>query len=275
MRLINETTNALNNHTLNPTHSDQITTLDFLASRYPPNLTVDQVSEITSDASQTIRNRLHQGLYPIPSFYIGRKRLFRLIDVAAYLDRIYAACQTKPSNSKRRGRPTKAEQIIRQRQKQYLDDAPAPCRSASSQGGSRKRNASSEAETVGRPSDRQRSGGAARPAKAQRGHPADRSTVQGELCVSTTKQAGYDLAEPIEATQRSLRSRVAALCEAGPARRATGLASSQAREVVRPSGAPCARPLDVTDAQVASPPEPIPDFVPNLDTNADEVTYED
>ena len=223
----------------------------------------------------------------IPSHrFSGRKRLFRLIDIAAHLDRIYAACQAKVPQAKRRGRPTKAEQLRRQLQHHdnadtaalhgsQPDDAPAPSRTASGPGGSRQRGASSAAETAGRPSGRQRSGGAARPAEAQRGHPADRSTVQGESCGSATQQEASGRAEPADASQRSLRSRVAALCAAGPARKAADGASSPVNEDARPSGARRARPRGATDAQVASPPEPIPDFVPLIVTNENEVAYED
>ncbi|WP_158332653.1 helix-turn-helix domain-containing protein [Burkholderia multivorans] len=57
------------------------TSLAYLSSLYPPALSVAQVAEITSEAPQTIRNRLSKGSkvkYPIPSFKVGRKRVFRL-----------------------------------------------------------------------------------------------------------------------------------------------------------------------------------------------------
>ena len=65
--------------------------LEYLASRYPPSLNVKQVGEITSGSVDAIRNALSRGCYPIPSFKIGRKRVFRLVDVAAYLDQQFAA----------------------------------------------------------------------------------------------------------------------------------------------------------------------------------------
>lgn len=64
--------------------------LEYLATRYPPSLNVKQVGEITSGSVDAIRNALSRGCYPIPSFKIGRKRVFRLIDVAVYIDQQYA-----------------------------------------------------------------------------------------------------------------------------------------------------------------------------------------
>ena len=59
---------------------------EYLSTRYPPTLSVREVSEITSEHEQTIRNKVSKKVYPIPSFTIGRKRLFRLIDVAAFMN---------------------------------------------------------------------------------------------------------------------------------------------------------------------------------------------
>lgn len=94
-----------------------VSTLEFLNKSYPPTLTVEQVSEITSEQPQTIRNLVSQGCYRIPSFKIGRKRVFRLIDVADFIDRQFLADPSHPSRKKpRRGRPTKVEQLVRQQQ---------------------------------------------------------------------------------------------------------------------------------------------------------------
>lgn len=60
--------------------------LTYLSTRYPPSLSVKQVAEITSSSSDSIRNAVSRGSYPIPSFKLGRRRLFRLVDVAAHLD---------------------------------------------------------------------------------------------------------------------------------------------------------------------------------------------
>lgn len=87
-------------------------TLEFLAARYPPSLSVKQVAEITSESPATIAGALCRGQYPIPSFKIGSKRVFRLMDVASYIDQQFAAANS-PKAKKRRGRPTKIEQLAR------------------------------------------------------------------------------------------------------------------------------------------------------------------
>lgn len=66
----------------------QLSTLDLLTQRYRVLLTIPEVAEITSMQPQTIRNRLARGDFPIPSLKIGRRRLFRVVDVAAFLDRL-------------------------------------------------------------------------------------------------------------------------------------------------------------------------------------------
>lgn len=88
--------------------------LAYLSSLYPPALSVAQVAEITSEAPQTIRNRLSAGTYPVPSFKAGRKRAFRLVDVAAFIDQQIAVDPSNPANRPaRRGRPTKVQQIAK------------------------------------------------------------------------------------------------------------------------------------------------------------------
>ncbi len=87
-------------------------TLDYLKTVYPPSLSVKQVAEITSESPATIAGALCRGQYPIPSFKIGSKRVFRLIDVASYLDQQFAVANT-PKRTKKRGRPTKVEQLAR------------------------------------------------------------------------------------------------------------------------------------------------------------------
>lgn len=87
-------------------------TLEFLNTRYPPSLNVKQVAEITSTAAATIQGAISRGDYPIPSFKLGGKRVFRLIDVAAYIDQQFAAANS-PKRRTKRGRPTKTEQMAR------------------------------------------------------------------------------------------------------------------------------------------------------------------
>jgi len=92
----------------------QLTLLEYLTPLYPPTVSVRQVSEITSETEQTIRNALSQGRYPIPSFKMGSKRAFRLVDVAAYIDGLCTADPSHPANKRpKRGRPTKAQQLAK------------------------------------------------------------------------------------------------------------------------------------------------------------------
>lgn len=98
----------------------QVTTLEFLSTRFLPTITVRDLSEITTEHEQTIRNKVSKGVYPIPSFAIGRKRLFRLIDVAAFIDMQRAADPSHPANQRpKRGRPTKVQQLTAR----YADDS--------------------------------------------------------------------------------------------------------------------------------------------------------
>ena len=57
------------------------------------------MGEITSTSVDSIRNALSKGSYPIPSFKIGRKRVFRLVDVAAYLDHQFSDANGNSSNA--------------------------------------------------------------------------------------------------------------------------------------------------------------------------------
>jgi len=86
--------------------SNAISSLELLSPRYPALLRISDLSTITSEGEQTIRNKICTGVYPIPSITVGRRRIFRLIDVAAYIDNLFAPPTSKPA----RGRPTKATQ---------------------------------------------------------------------------------------------------------------------------------------------------------------------
>ncbi len=103
------------------------TSLAYLSSLYPPALSVAQVAEITSEAPQTIRNRLSAGTYPVPSFKVGRKRAFRLVDVAAFIDRQCADDPSNPANRRhRRGRPTKVQQVAKLQSQANAPQATSP-----------------------------------------------------------------------------------------------------------------------------------------------------
>ncbi|SPD48424.1 conserved protein of unknown function [Cupriavidus neocaledonicus] len=110
----------------------QPTLLEYLTQLYPPTLSVRQVSEITSETEQTIRNAISQRRYPIPSFKIGSKRVFSLVEVAGYLEGLRTADPSHPANQRpKRGRPTKVEQVARQYQHDGAarsNDSRAPAR---------------------------------------------------------------------------------------------------------------------------------------------------
>lgn len=93
----------------------QIRFLDLLSAKYPPTVDVRQVSEITRADEQTIRNALAHGRYQIPSFKLGRRRLFRLTDVALHIEQAFAEEQARRSRTPpKRGRPSKLDLLNRQ-----------------------------------------------------------------------------------------------------------------------------------------------------------------
>ncbi len=98
-------------------------TLEFLNTRYPPSLSVKQVAEITSLSAATIQGAISRGEYPIPSFKIGGKRVFRLVDVAAYIDQQFAAANSR-TTKRRPGRPKKIEQLARLHAEQIGEPSP-------------------------------------------------------------------------------------------------------------------------------------------------------
>lgn len=69
-------------------------------------LPILRVAEAIGMPSQTMRNKLLDDTFPIPSFRQGKRRLCLKIEVAAYLDRV-ATTPPKP----KRGARTKAERI--------------------------------------------------------------------------------------------------------------------------------------------------------------------
>ncbi|KVM75110.1 hypothetical protein WJ60_32735 [Burkholderia ubonensis] len=61
-----------------------------------------------SYAPQTVKNKLAKGQFPIATVLVGGKRLVKKTLLAAYIDEL-------GTEKKRRGRPTKAEAIARER----------------------------------------------------------------------------------------------------------------------------------------------------------------
>lgn len=98
-------------------------TLDYLIQYYGPNITLNELSSITTQGVRTIQNAIVKGEYPIPSFKIGYKRVFRLVDVATYLDEQFVAANG-PKTARRRGRPTKVQQLARRRAERTGESSP-------------------------------------------------------------------------------------------------------------------------------------------------------
>lgn len=82
--------------------------LAYLETLFPRQaaLPILAVGETIGMPAQTVRNRISDGTFPIPSFKQGARRMCLKAEVAAYLDRITAQ-QHKP----KRGARTKAERI--------------------------------------------------------------------------------------------------------------------------------------------------------------------
>ena len=83
-----------------------------------PLLNINQLSALTGLAVQTIYNRLHEKGDLPPRVRISRKPLWREEDVDAWftarIDISSRIVAPQPELKRRRGRPTKAEQIARQ-----------------------------------------------------------------------------------------------------------------------------------------------------------------
>lgn len=87
---------------------------EYLASRYPLFVSVAELSMIIGDPTQTIRNGLQKNTYPIPSLTRGRRRVFSLVKVAEYVDQQSGLSEVGGTSPRRRGRPTKVDQIRKQ-----------------------------------------------------------------------------------------------------------------------------------------------------------------
>ena len=91
------------------------TTAELLVSRFAPAvlLTLKQVSQVTGQAEQTIRNLISQNRTILPTRKVGGRRVVHVLDLAAWLEeqRIAPGDDVPIEESPRRrpGRPTKAE----------------------------------------------------------------------------------------------------------------------------------------------------------------------
>ena len=91
------------------------TTAELLVSQFAPAvlLTLKQVSQITGQAEQTIRNLVSQNRTTLPTRKVGGRRVVHVLDLAAWLDEQRITPEESPPSTlprRRPGRPTKAEQ---------------------------------------------------------------------------------------------------------------------------------------------------------------------
>lgn len=83
--------------------------LAYLETVFPAKaaIPVIQAGQLVGLASQTVRNRLHAGTFPIPTFLVGSRRMCLKLEIAKHLDQITQTEKPKP----RRGPKTKSEKI--------------------------------------------------------------------------------------------------------------------------------------------------------------------
>lgn len=85
------------------------TTTAILLTKFNSQILIpfSEAAEVAGIASQTARNQLTKGTFPIPSFRNGGRRFIHIHDLAAYIDGLRNTVKNKPN----RGRPTKASKI--------------------------------------------------------------------------------------------------------------------------------------------------------------------
>lgn len=84
------------------------TTLDIIRIKYPDRITlsVEELAPLIHMSTTYIRKAVRSGRFPIPWKRIGNRIMFPVSTVAATLDD-----GSSPPTPRRRGRPTKAEQM--------------------------------------------------------------------------------------------------------------------------------------------------------------------
>ncbi|MFD0950096.1 hypothetical protein ACFQ0F_06805 [Paraperlucidibaca wandonensis] len=85
----------------------------MLKAGFPALMHVEHVSKATSHAEQTIRNKLSDDKYPIPSTLEEGRRTFSICDVANYIENVHLLINQKNT---RRGRPTKLKAMLMAKQ---------------------------------------------------------------------------------------------------------------------------------------------------------------
>lgn len=71
--------NGVNKMTLTATES-------ILLDKYGHSLTVKELAEVVKVSAATIRNKISDETFPIPTYKTGRKRLADFRDVATFID---------------------------------------------------------------------------------------------------------------------------------------------------------------------------------------------
>ena len=91
------------------------TTAELLVSQFAPAvlLTLKQVSQVTGQAEQTIRNLISQNRTTLPTRKVGGRRVVHVLDLAAWIEEQRVGPDDVPIADpprRRPGRPTKTEQ---------------------------------------------------------------------------------------------------------------------------------------------------------------------
>lgn len=90
-------------------------TLDFLLEKYGVALPFEVAANVLKYPSLiAARSARQRGTFPVPIRRAGERHLCSAADIASFLDGTTAPLQVTAAKSKR-GRPTKADQIARQR----------------------------------------------------------------------------------------------------------------------------------------------------------------
>ena len=100
-----------------------VTPLEFVQGIFPNkiNVPVIEAGLVIGLQPPTTRGWLRKGKFPVPTFLLGDLRVVSVWDLAEYLQKTAAAfggvaalnSPPAPQHGKRRGRPTKAEQLRR------------------------------------------------------------------------------------------------------------------------------------------------------------------
>lgn len=94
-------------------------TFDIILAQFPGKtlIPITDAGAAIGYAGQTCYNLFHRGEFPMPVRKVGRKSMVSLIDLAKFMDAPTALYKEKATleseQPRRRGRPTKAEQIRR------------------------------------------------------------------------------------------------------------------------------------------------------------------